>query len=494
MTHPYKTEPFRHQRSEFDATKDRPFWGLWWEMGVAKTKVLIDTAAHLWLHGKIDGLIIMGPEGVHTQWIDDEIPLHMPLLVQDSLDTFIWHTSKSGNKSFEKRWDEFLARERSRGLSVIAMTYHSLMTEKGAQCLKKFIKGRRCMLVLDESTAIKTPGTKTTKRVRAMAKLAPFRRLANGTPISDSPFNAYSQIRALNESAWAHLGITDSAGFRTYFGVFKRVNLDEGRGHFDQLVAYKNLDEMAKVVAAHGSRLLKADVFPDLPPKLYSKHYFELTPKQRAAYNDLKEEFRHWLSSGELVTAELAIVRMTRLQQITSGYLPADNEEEPTCLVEPEDNPRLHLLQEVLEEVPGKVIIWGKYDIDVDLIARVCREKLKWDVVTWDGRTSQEDKRTAKSRFLDPKGPRAFISKASSSAARGLNLQVANTVVYYNNSFVLDDRLQSEDRAHRPGIHHPVKYIDLIGKGTIDTHIVATLREKREIAAKVTGDQLASWL
>lgn len=488
---PFKTEPFKHQLEEFENHRDDQCRGLWWEMGVAKTKALIDKAGYLWLTGKIDGVLVLAPEGSNAQWVDDEIPTHMPDQVQDSLESFVWFTSKKDGKGYTKRWQEFLKRDVPTGLSVLTMTYDAVMTEKGAHAARAFLDGRRCFLIIDESTRIKTPGSKITKRVLAMSKHATYRAAANGTPIADSPFHAYTQVKFLDPEAWLPLGIRDAQSFRTYFGVYeRRFNAGQAR-HYDQLVSYKNLEDMAAVVARYGRRLLKRDVFPNLPPKLYSKHYFELSPKQRKAYAELKEEYRTWVD-GEMVTADLAIVRQTRLQQICSGYVPADDEEDLTCLVEPKDNPRLKLLDEVLDDVPGKVIIWGKYDIDVDLV----RERVKargWESVTWDGRTSQEDRATAKHRFT--KGDaRVFIGKASSSAARGLNLQVADTVIYYNNSFVLDDRLQSEDRAHRPGIHHPVKYIDLVGKGTIDVHIVNSLRRKREVAAAVTGDELDAWL
>lgn len=491
-TFPFKTEPFKHQLEEFEAHRDDEHRGLFWEMGVAKTKVLIDTASHLWLTGKIDGMLVIAPEGVNSQWVNDEIPTHMPLQVQDSLDTFVWFTSKAANKGFKAEWARFLGRDRSAGLSVLTMTYHSLMTEAGAKAAKAFLLGRRVKVVLDESTVIANPGSKITKRVLAMGKYAAYRRIANGTPVSDSPFQAYTQIRFLNPDAWKPLGIQDASAFRTYFGVFeRRYNAGQAR-HYDQLVAYKNLPDLASVVQAHGSRLLKRDVFPNLPPKLYSKHYFELSPEQRRVYRQIKEEYRAWLASGEMVTTDLAIVRQTRLQQITSGYLPADDEDQLTPLVDPKDNPRLRLLDEVLDSVTGKVIIWGKYDIDIDLIAQRLAAR-RWETVTWDGRTSQADRSTAKARFTQGDA-RAFVGKPSSSAARGLNLQVADTVIYYNNSFVLDDRQQSEDRAHRPGIHHPVKYIDLIGQHTVDEHIVDSLRRKREVAAAVTGDQLDDWL
>lgn len=498
----FRTEPFAHQRTEFDATHDREYWGLLWEMGVAKTKVLIDTASWMWLQGKIDGVLILAPEGVHSQWINDEIPDHMPLQVMDSLDSFIWSTSKADNKGFTENWDRFFKRPRAAGLSALTMTYDSLMTEKGAQAAKKFLTSRRVLLILDESTKIKSPGAKVTKRVLAMSKYAPYRRIANGTPVADSPYNCYAQVKFLNQTAWHHLGIKDFAAFETYFGVYERRELKVPRmvnggrkkmTHFDHLVAYKNLADMAEVLAKHGSRLLKKDVFPNLPPKLFSKVYFDLTPKQRKAYTDLKEEYRTWLADGGLVTADLAIVRQTRLAQICSGYLPCDNEDDLTCLVEPKDNPRLNLLAETVEDIGGKFIVWARYDIDIDLIAAHLRS-LGIPTVQWDGRTSKSDRETAKARFRDPAGARAFLGKASSTAARGLNLQVADTVIYYNNSFVLDDRLQSEDRAHRPGIHHPVKYIDLIGKSTIDGYIIDSLKKKRDVAAIVTGDLLDAWL
>ena len=129
----YRTEPFEHQRRFFEETRDLEFYGAFWEMGTGKTKVVIDTASWLWLTGKIDGVLVMAPSGVHTQWVDDEIPKHAPLQVLDSLDRFVWFTSKAGNKGFQETWTKFLKRPKPAGLSVLTMTYDSLMTEAGAQ-------------------------------------------------------------------------------------------------------------------------------------------------------------------------------------------------------------------------------------------------------------------------------------------------------------------------------------------------------------------------
>jgi SNF2 family DNA or RNA helicase len=67
-------------------------------------------------------------------------------------------------------------------------------------------------------------------------------------------------------------------------------------------------------------------------------------------------------------------------------------------------------------------------------------------------------------------------------------------MVYYSNSFDLEVRLQSEDRAHRIGQTKSVTYIDLISVGTVDEHIVKSLRNKINIAGEVLGEKLKEWI
>jgi SNF2 family DNA or RNA helicase len=73
-------------------------------------------------------------------------------------------------------------------------------------------------------------------------------------------------------------------------------------------------------------------------------------------------------------------------------------------------------------------------------------------------------------------------------------LTEANLVVYYANSYSLEERIQSEDRCHRIGQKNNVTYIDLISEGTIDERIVETLRNKIDISAKVLGEEAQKWL
>ena len=76
----------------------------------------------------------------------------------------------------------------------------------------------------------------------------------------------------------------------------------------------------------------------------------------------------------------------------------------------------------------------------------------------------------------------------------GITLTAATTVIYYSNSYDLEIRLQSEDRAHRIGQTNKVTYIDLVSPGTIDEKILDALRNKIDIAGQVLGEDAKSWL
>ena len=48
------------------------------EQGTGKTKVIIDNSAYLYANNKINFLVVIAPNGVHRNWINNELPLHLP--------------------------------------------------------------------------------------------------------------------------------------------------------------------------------------------------------------------------------------------------------------------------------------------------------------------------------------------------------------------------------------------------------------------------------
>lgn len=483
-----KSKPFPHQALWLERTSAKPFWGLWWEQGTGKTKLGLDTAGVLLDAKEIDGLFLLAPNGVHRNWISDEIPKHVNEEVAAAATTVLYRTSAANTKSFQEMAYGALS---CRGLLVVAMSYDAIMTEAGAHYARQVLTKRRCLYIADESSFIKTPRAKRTMRVLASAKYAPFRRVMNGTPIDNSPFDVYTQAKFLKDDVWHSIGCSTFAAFKTMFGVWREGWNGQQGQRFQQLVGYKNLSVLKGVIDSIGCRVTKEEVF-DLPPKLYTKRYFDLGPRQRKVYNSIRDEFIAELAGGE-VTAALAIVRLTRLQQITSGFVPVlsdDPDAEPIVELET-PNPRIALLREIIDGTPGKAIVWAKYDRDIDSILAAMKED-GIEAVRYDGRVDDEGRADALKRFQKGSA-KLFVSKTRVGGT-GLTLVEATTMVYYNNTFRLGDRMQSEDRAHRHGQTHPVTYIDLVANDTVDEKLVENLRMKKTMATFLTGDAVREWL
>jgi SNF2 family DNA or RNA helicase len=115
-------------------------------------------------------------------------------------------------------------------------------------------------------------------------------------------------------------------------------------------------------------------------------------------------------------------------------------------------------------------------------------------VATYYGATPQDERQDIVQEFQRKDGPLRFFVGQPKTGGYGITLTAANTVIYYSNSYDLEIRLQSEDRAHRIGQDNKVTYIDLVSPGTIDEKILGALRNKIDIAGKVLGEEVQAWL
>jgi SNF2 family DNA or RNA helicase len=214
-----------------------------------------------------------------------------------------------------------------------------------------------------------------------------------------------------------------------------------------------------------------------------------LTPEQLKAYTEMK---KHALTEleGKQTSAASALAQLIRLHQITCGHLATDDGE-----VKSLKNNRLNELLNILEEIDGKVIIWAVYRHDIIQIGNTLKSKFgEQSVETFFSDTADGDRQDIVSRFQDRDSDLRFFVGNPRTGGYGLTLTASHTVVYYSNSYDLEIRLQSEDRAHRISQKHKVTYIDLISEGTVDEFIVKNLRGKINLATKVLGEDLKRWL
>jgi len=292
----------------------------------------------------------------------------------------------------------------------------------------------------------------------------------------------YSQCDFLDP--WL-LDFTSYYAFRNRYAEMKTMHL---RGRSIQVVSeFKNLGELSETVKTFSERILKEDCL-DLPPKIFMKRYVALTPDQKKIYEQMKKAAMAVLN-GKVTTTMTVLTQLMRLHQITCGHFTADDGTSQAV-----DSNRLNELMNVLDETEGKAIIWANYQLSVgEIIQRIIKEYGEDSYVHYYGLTSQEERQDNIRKFQnDPKC--RFLVGTPQTGGYGITLTQANTVIYYSNSYDLEKRLQSEDRAHRIGQKQKVTYVDLIAEDTVDEKIVEALRNKINIASEVMGEELKDWI
>jgi len=266
------------------------------------------------------------------------------------------------------------------------------------------------------------------------------------------------------------------------------VERQMGTHSFKKIVGYRKLDELKQKLDRFSFRIRKDECL-DLPDKTYIRREVQLTKEQVTAYNDMKKMALAMLEGG-MVTTVNALTQIMRLHQIVCGHVKLDDDR-----VVPVKNYRLDELMAVIDEAPDKVIIWANYRHDIETIKLALQKEYGMNSVgTYYGDTDDEERRRVVREFQDPDSELRFFVGNPRTGGYGLTLTAADTVVYYSNSFDLEVRLQSEDRAHRIGQTKSVTYVDLMARGTVDEKIVRALRDKIDIANEVLGEEIKGWL
>jgi SNF2 family DNA or RNA helicase len=476
MRYKFKTKPYGHQMTALEKSWNRETYAYFMEMGTGKTKVLIDNVAMLYDRGKIDGVLIICPKGVMGTWYSQELPTHLPDHIENV--SVLWQANITKSQSHKLR-NLFKTDTR---LHILIMNVEALSTQKGLTFAEKFLLSHRTLMCIDESTTIKNPKAKRTKNIISIASRAQYRRILTGSPVTKNPLDLYSQCEFLNEE---HLDFTSYYAFRNRYAEMKTMHI---AGRSIQIVShFKNLSELSEQLKTFSYRVLKEDCL-DLPEKIYMKREIELSPEQKKVYKQMKEEALATLN-GKQITTMTVLTQLMRLQQITCGHFVADD----GTTQEIKSN-RLNELIDILDEVEGKAIIWAHWQKDIQIIkAALIKEYGPGSVVDYYGLTPQDQRQGNIKKFQDDPRYRFFVGTPS-TGGYGITLTAANTVIYYSNGYDLEKRLQSEDRAHRIGQHKPVTYVDILAEETVDEKIVKALRKKINIASKVMGEELKSWI
>lgn len=464
---PYKTEPYAHQRKLVEEKWADENYALFLEMGLGKSKICIDQVALQYEAGDIDMVIVVAKNGVYTNWPNHEFPRHL----HDDIyaHTYVWGGLKT--KREQEEFDAWL-NINDGSLKIMALSFDAIKIERCQELINRAVKVcPRYTLILDESSVIKKHTTAVCKAALKLSRLARYRRILTGTPACEGPMDLWGQLLALFPRP---MGFSNFYSFKSTYAIEKDLVL--GNRTVKKIVGYRNLDDLTQRMAPFTTSLLKEECL-DLPPKMFEVVHVPFTPRQERAYNEMKAIAMTEIG-GELITGVNALAMMVKLHQITCGQMKTENGylELPTNKIEAAEN--------LVAESASKVIVWSHFVGTQNALYDALNPLHGAVHISSEDSTKVRDAKIADWRN-DPTIKVLIANQAS--LGHGVTLTEASTVIYYSNGFSLEQRLQSEDRAHRIGQTRPVNYYDLAIDKTIDTHVISALRSKRSLASEITG-------
>lgn len=468
----FKTKPKQHQIEAFNKAHNKENFAYLCEMGTGKTKMCIDDMHALYEAKTIDAVVVIAPKGVYANWLN-ELETHSP-----KYQAILWNSAKTSNKSYLGDLSQFCLTPIN-GLKYFIINVEALSRPgKALTFLTNFIKMNNCAIVIDESTCIKNPKAKRTKAIIQLRPLAKARRILTGSPVTNSPLNLYSQFEFLSKRI---LGYSSFYGFRADVAIMKQMNL--GTRTFNVVQGYDKeaLYRITKRFEPHAALYKKSECL-DLPEKIYYKRYVELSDEQRKDYNQLAEELMITIDNEPLLTVNNVLTKIMKLHQIACGFL---NYEEG---IKEYNSTKFDELENTIDEMSGKIIIWSTYIHNLKQIEKLIQEKYPDDnYVMYYGDVDQASREDAIEQFQNNPNCRFFIGNPQ-TAGYGLTLTAAENEIYFSNSYDIEKRQQSEDRAHRIGQTKSVNIVDIVARDTVDETILKSLVTKKKLQDIVVED------
>jgi SNF2 family DNA or RNA helicase len=456
----FKNKPMDHQRKGLEKFFPLSEAGILYEQGLGKTYTAINLATAWRMTNLIDSVLVICPSSIKLVW-EEELSKHCPIPIQAQV-------LSSGKY---KKADQFIQEKTDFQWFIAGV--ESLSQGSAYEYLKTFVLTRRTLIIIDESSTIKTQGKLRTDRCINLGRNATKRLILSGTSVTQGIEDLYTQFKFLNPDI---VGYDSYYSFRAQYCTTMTIEIAEDK-FVQKITGYKNETELLDLLNPYISRVEKDDVL-DLPPKVYTNRYVQMNPTQKKMYKEMKEELFTELDGVEYEVSTV-LEQMLRLQQITGGHYAHDNGESVVATPIPGKNPKIAELLNIMDEVQGKVIIWCQFRAEIKLVADALESK-EIQYVEFHGGCDDVQKSLAVANFRN--NPKTKVFLASKAAAFGLTLVESSTAIYYSQGYSLEIYLQSQDRIHRIGQTKGATYIHLTCEKTVDTKIIAALAGKKNLA------------
>ncbi|MBI3989274.1 MAG: DEAD/DEAH box helicase [candidate division NC10 bacterium] len=337
------------------------------------------------------------------------------------------------------------------------------------------------VIILDEAQRIKNWRTKTANEVKRLQSRYAF--VLTGTPLENRLDELYSIFQFLDPRILGPLWQFNERYFE----------LETLKSGAVKVLGYKNLDELRSRIGPYVLRRTRQEVLTELPERVDNNFFVELTPPQRAAYEEYRQIVAQLMSIAQrrpLTPREQdrLLKSLIKMRLICNALALHDHtippkERERTA-------PKLGELSTILDDEVAnnghKALVFSQWAGMLELTEPIMK-RLDLGYVKLTGSVPSARRGGLIDRFFSDEACRVFLS--TDAGGLGLNLQAASLVVNLDlpwNPAVLEQRI---GRVHRHGQPRAVHVINLIAQDTIEERILDTLATKRSIFAGIFGSE-----
>jgi SNF2 family DNA or RNA helicase len=450
------TPLFPHQAEAINIAKTQSGLALFHDPGLGKTRTVLEIFKNYKLRVSDLKLLVICPLSI----IEDAWEKNWKLYASE----FSFCSMRKDKKPWTK--------------DIMVINYESFITKKTYELIIKMANHYNIIIALDESSRLKNYKSKTTKVLLRIRHLFLAHLIMSGTPAPNGEWEYWGQIAFVNPSVLPR-SFLEFRNRYFYLGRGKQIaSVGWQPGRMMQegwkiCINEEDKQRLFRQIKDVVHRADKATALPDLPPKVEQERIIYLSKEERDKYNEMKKHLIVEIA-GETIAAPAVLTKIMKLRQQTSGFI-FDQQRKAHWY----GKSKLRELMAVLEELGSQqVIIWCEFQPEIDKLAELYSGKcaLMYQKVKAKDRTTQ--------RISFQSGEKQYLLAHPKSAAHGLEFPNCSAMVYFNNSFSLENKIQTADRNHRPGQDAEFcLYIYLVVDNTVDTELIyPALRNKGQVS------------
>lgn len=347
------------------------------------------------------------------------------------------------------------------------------------------------LIVIDESQCLKNPSSKISKIMLNNSHLWQYRMVMSGTPAPNNESEYWAQLKFLGyeDNIFKSYSAFKASFFKLVRGKeeitgcynqeqylasgFKMQVIEEKKKQFMDLIAKKCI-------------FRKKEDCLNLPEKTFINKYVDMNEDESYHYNNIFKIMTTEIQ-GSVITADMALAKIMKLRQITSGFI--YSEESDMKLIS-ETPTKYQALVDTLDEIGDhQVMIWGQFKKEIDYIhSRLNADG--YDTAKIHGDVKDEERNLILNDFKS--GNKKYIICHPKTCGTGITCVNATYQIWFSLSYSYEQYFQALDRIHRIGQKNACTYINLISKKTIDEDILNILNNKHnasEIVFKYVQDK-----